>query len=480
MPFLVRFVIYLSVLVVGVFVSMAVSHLDWPYSTSWLWFLSTFMIGGGLALVGKHCGRGGLFVAIPLSVLTAHALVVHLWPPEAKKNLFRAFHAVAQRDAAYGQLHELLTPASWQPVQVPSRFQRGTFELPRQLLVANGLHIEVYAAGLVGAHGLAVGPRGELYVSLSQVGQVVALVDGDGDGQLDELSVVAARLNHPSGLAVDQGQLYIATAQQVVRLDVSEKRDVQPGPVVFSRDLPTVSTDTAHALTVGRDGALYVSVAAGRQGDSPDWRQASVLRLDRDGNSQPFASGLHRTLGLAVHPLSGSLWASDDSPDTLGFAVNPDELNVLRQEGDYGWPFCYGERHPDATLGSPGICQATQPSLLALPAESVPAGLTFGHKINSSASFRSMLYLALKGSLQGQMSQGFRLLGVPLTASGRASGWGIDLVSGWSVDGVPWGQPQDVVVGSDGALYITDPLAGAVYRLSFPPSPASAGTADPS
>lgn len=89
MPFLVRFVIYLSLLVVGVFVSMAVSHLDWPYSASWLWFLSTFMIGGALALVGKNCGRGGLFVAIPLSVLTAHALVVHLWPPEAKKSVSR-------------------------------------------------------------------------------------------------------------------------------------------------------------------------------------------------------------------------------------------------------------------------------------------------------------------------------------------------------------------------------------------------------
>lgn len=363
---------------------------------------------------------------------------------------------------------------------MPSRFQRGTFERPRQLLVANGLQVEVFAAGLVGAHGLAVGPRGELYVSLAQVGQVLALSDDDGDGQLDDLTVVAARLNHPSGLAVDQGQLYIATAQQVLRLDVSEKRNVQHEPTVFCRDLPTVSMDTAHALAVGRDGALYVSVAAGRQGDAPDWRQASVLRLDGSGNSQPFASGLHRTLGLAVHPVSGSLWASDDSPDTLGFAVNPDELNVLRQDGDYGWPFCYGERHPDATLGSPGICQATQPSLLALPAESVPAGLTFGHKLNTSAPFRAMVYLALQGSLQGKKSQGFRLLGVPLTASGRASGWGIDLVSGWSIDGVPWGQPQDVVVGADGALYISDPLAAAVYRLSFPPSPAVAGTDDPS
>ena len=36
-------------------------------------------------------------------------------------------------------------------------------------------------------------------------------------------------------------------------------------------------------------------------------------------------------------------------------------------------------------------------------------------------------------------------------------------------DGSRWGRPVDVVAGPDGAVYITDDTAGAVYRLA-PPS----------
>jgi glucose/arabinose dehydrogenase len=43
----------------------------------------------------------------------------------------------------------------------------------------------------------------------------------------------------------------------------------------------------------------------------------------------------------------------------------------------------------------------------------------------------------------------------------------ITLVSGFQeADGSRWGRPVDVVPGPDGALYVSDDLAGAIYRLA--------------
>jgi len=42
-------------------------------------------------------------------------------------------------------------------------------------------------------------------------------------------------------------------------------------------------------------------------------------------------------------------------------------------------------------------------------------------------------------------------------------------VSGWLADGHYWGRPVDVAFRPDGALYISDELAGAVYRVTFRP-----------
>ena len=467
MLYLARFIFFTLLLSGGVFITMAVRFLEVPFSTNWLWFMSTFVIGAGLGLLVKNCGRGGLFVAIPISVLVANALVGALWPVEINQTVFRAFNSVARRDQAYQQLRKEFLPVRQQRLVVPERFQRGVFAEKRKLTVAGALTVSVYATGLVEAEGLAISPSGDVYVSLARVGKVVRLRDVDQDGVCDETTVIARGLNHPSGLAIAGDILYVATTHHVMRV-APLKGLAPPKTEVFCSDLPEGSHSWRHALAVSSDLELFVSVAADTMGVAQDWRYGSVLRLDADGHSQPFASGLHDCMGLAFHPQSGSLWGTDESPETIGFEVHPDELNVLRAAGDYGWPFCYADRKPDPKLGSVGICQATEPALMALPSLSTPSGLAFGDKLQADPHYRSMLYVALNGSMSGKRLQGFRLMAMPLTEVGRISGWGIDLISGWSVDGEVWGRPRDVAVGPDGALYVSDSLAGAVYRIRFP------------
>lgn len=465
---IIRFILLTLLLAAGVFLIMAVPSLTLPsvpFANSVLWFLSTFLIGAGLALVVKYCGRGALILAVPIAVLSANAIVIEIWPPQIKRSIFRAFTEVAKRDDAYRKLRKQLLPVSPQKLALPVALQQGWDHGLRKLDVANGLEITLFATGLVQPHGLAVSDDGVLFASLPKVGQVVALIDNDQDGVVDTRYVFASGLDRPSGLAFKNGLLYAVTASKLVSLPDANRNYVADAQHVLCDELPVAKQHWAHALVVGADKHLYLSVGA--KVDDNDWRQAAVLRVLTDGTTQLFATGLYDCQGLAVHPLSGSLWGTDNSPETLGFHVHPDELNVIIAHGDYGWPFCYGNRLPDAELGSVEICQSTQQSLAQLHTNSIPRGLAFGASLQAPAQFKSMLYMALQGSDFGKREQGFRLMGIPLDADGRILGWGIDLVSGWSVDGKPWGQPTDCVVGGDGCMYVSDSLAGCIYRISF-------------
>jgi glucose/arabinose dehydrogenase len=53
--------------------------------------------------------------------------------------------------------------------------------------------------------------------------------------------------------------------------------------------------------------------------------------------------------------------------------------------------------------------------------------------------------------------------------NGATLGRPTTLASGFEHDGVRWGRPTDAVAGGDGALYVVDDTAGAVYRLTPPP-----------
>ena len=42
-----------------------------------------------------------------------------------------------------------------------------------------------------------------------------------------------------------------------------------------------------------------------------------------------------------------------------------------------------------------------------------------------------------------------------------------DFATGWLRGRRAWGRPVDVLSGSDGALYVSDDRAGAVYRITY-------------
>jgi len=49
---------------------------------------------------------------------------------------------------------------------------------------------------------------------------------------------------------------------------------------------------------------------------------------------------LETRLVLVGIPKTNELWATDNGRDWLGDNLPPDEVNILKEGMDYGWPYC--------------------------------------------------------------------------------------------------------------------------------------------
>src|SRR5438046_8667287 len=72
------------------------------------------------------------------------------------------------------------------------------------LYVPGGFNVNLFAEGLSSARSLALGPDGAVFVALQGEGEIVRLVDMDGDGVADARSTVLRGLCSSFGLRKDE------------------------------------------------------------------------------------------------------------------------------------------------------------------------------------------------------------------------------------------------------------------------------------
>ncbi|HEV2659460.1 MAG TPA: hypothetical protein VGU68_02605 [Ktedonobacteraceae bacterium] len=56
---------------------------------------------------------------------------------------------------------------------------------------------------------------------------------------------------------------------------------------------------------------------------------------------------------------------------------------------------------------------------------------------------------------------------VPLDVKGQVAGPVQDFITGWLQNSDAAGRPVGLVVGPDGALYVSDDKAGIIYRVTY-------------
>jgi len=335
--------------------------------------------------------------------------------------------------------------------------------------VPAGFRVTTYATGLKEPRFLAFGVDGTLFIAESGSGAIVALTDPGHTGAATAKTIVIDNLNYPTSVVVTaSGALYVGERSEVVRLSLgSELRAT--GKQVIVPNVPTAPNHITRTVLLGPDGKLYLSI--GSTCDDcveSDPHRAAVWVYSTDGSGgRLYAKGLRNAVGLATNPWDGQMWATDMGRDYLGDNSPPDTIYALRDGADYGWPRCHAGDIIDPTLGKPGACKGVEQPLVKIQAHSAPLGLAFYHDGSFPQAYHG-LFVAYHGSWNRSVPTGYKVVFIPLDAHGGVAGPPQDFATGWLRDGkTVTGRPVGLAIGPDGALYVSDDLAGAVYRIVY-------------
>jgi len=327
--------------------------------------------------------------------------------------------------------------------------------------------------------GPNVGPRfmefkdDILFLSISKQGKVVALPDKNKDGKADEIIVSIDDLNNPHGLVFYKDWLYIAEEDKIIRV-----KDVN-NDLIYETETMEVVIDNlpsgghwTRTIRIFNDN-LYVSIGSSCNScieDDP--RRGSIIKCYIDGeNCNIFASGTRNAVGFIFHPLTNEIYATENSRDRLGEDIPPDEINIIKENGNYGWPICYGKNILDTDFHKddhvhirPDCTEPFEiPSLVDLQAHSAPLGLTFYFGQQFPEKYKGKLFVAYHGSWNRKIPTGYKIVTVDVETEEVE-----DFATGWLTDDFKvLGRPVDLIVDQEGSLFVSDDNAGLVYKIIY-------------
>ena len=195
---------------------------------------------------------------------------------------------------------------------------------------------------------------------------------------------------------------------------------------VIIDNIPAADRNDGGRIKFGPDGKLYIATGDARQPElAQDARSLAgkILRLNSDGSipednpfeGSPVYSYGHRNIqGLAWHPLTGDLYASEHGLE------GDDEINIIKPGSNYGWPIedCNAEK-----FEKPILC--FNPAI-------APAGMTFA-ALDNLGYQNDILLATLK-------AQHVRLVDLESNVESN-------ILTGF-------GRIRDIVEAADGSLYV--------------------------
>lgn len=342
----------------------------------------------------------------------------------------------------------------------------GTIQMPA------GFELHLYASNVAGARSMALSPSGVLFVGTRRSGRVYAVVDNDQDQVADTVVTIAEGLNMPNGVALWNGDLYVAEVHRILRFAQIESRLGKPvKPDVVYDQLPQERHHGWKFIRFGPDGRLYVPVGAPcnicRQ-ENPIY--ATIARMNRDGSGfEVFAHGVRNSVGFDWHPDSGELWFTENGRDWMGDDRPPDELNRAAVLGlHFGYPFCHGGVVADPKFGGAKACNEFTAPEVKLPAHVAPLGMRFYTGRMFPSKYHRQIFIAEHGSWNRSQKSGYRITLVRLNRS-RVIGYE-PFAEGWLTDNSAWGRPVDLEIMADGSMLVSDDKNGAIYRITYQPT----------
>lgn len=320
---------------------------------------------------------------------------------------------------------------------------------------------------------MALSPNGTLFVGTFQQrgkapGKVYAVLDKDGDFKADEVITIAENLNLPNGVAVRDGDLYVAEISRILRFDnIEENLTNPPEPVVINDTYPTDKWHGWKFIRFGPDGKLYVPVGAPCNICEPDEIYSSITRINTDGSDREiYAKGIRNTVGFDWHPETKELWFTDNGRDEMGDDIPPEELNHAPRLGmHFGFPYRYGKAIVDPAFKTDMKDEDFQQAAIEMPAHTAALGMRFYTGASFPEEYNHQIFIAHHGSWNRKQPDGYRVSLVKLRDNKAVSYE--NFATGWLIEDKYWGRPVDIEILPDGSLLVSDDFANCIYRINY-------------
>ncbi|QCB37224.1 sorbosone dehydrogenase family protein [Sphingobium yanoikuyae] len=382
---------------------------------------------------------------------------------------------------------KIATPAGWgnEKPTAPAGFSVTAFAtelaIPRQMLVLpNG---DILVAEGSGGSAPALRPKDVIATQIKAMGKtsvkggnrITLLRDADGDGRAELRSTLITGLNAPYGLALVEGQLYVATQDALLRFPYREGETRITTPGVEVTKLPSrINHHWTKSLAAGPDGSkLYVGIGSnsnvGERGMAVEEDRAVIWEVDRQsGMHRTYASGIRNPTALAVEPQTRRLWAVVNERDELGPQLVPDYMTAVRPGAFYGWPYSYWGQNVDPRVRpqQPDLVRRAIRPDYALGSHVAALGISFATSPGLGPTYAQGAFVGEHGSWNRQDLAGYKVVFIPF-ANGRPTGKPQDFLTGFVKDGHARGRPVGVSYDPvHGALLVADDLSNSVWRIA--------------
>ncbi len=312
------------------------------------------------------------------------------------------------------------------------------------------------------ARQIALSPKGMLYVGSMEAGQLSVVQKG-------QTRLLLSDLTYPTGVLWHKGDLYVA---EISTLSVIRKVDEQillKKPLKLEPLKTDFPKDLNHGwkyLAIGPDQKIYLPIGSPCNVCTSAAPYGAIHRLDLNGKKlETLAQGIRNSVGFTFHPQTQELWFTEMGRDMMGDNMPPDEINVLKIGGHYGFPYVHGKAVKD-----PSYHSQMPPQLLTIapvgeiPAHSAPIGIVFTHGTPFAKNYPNCFFIALHGSWNRSKKSGYEVkVGCPKEDNQVAELR--PFLSGFLNGETTLGRPVDLRFDANGALLVSDDHAGAIWRV---------------